>query len=196
MALRRARRSFPRRNCLAVIPTEISGRRLSVQARRNVNGWEGSLGVNLNHWFGLVSDFSGHYGSFNVIIPPPPLPCVFPGCSQITISENDKFHSFLFGPQFSLRARKLTPFAHALFGGSRLNRSGTETIVPPLPLPPISNISFSTSSTNFAFAGGGGLDYKLSGKLAWRVQADYLEIGIPNRTLNNVRVSTGLVFHF
>jgi hypothetical protein len=41
----------------------------------------------------------------------------------------------------------------------------------------------------------GGVDYNFTGKLSWRVQADYLEIGIPNRTLNNVRVSTGIVFH-
>jgi hypothetical protein len=43
----------------------------------------------------------------------------------------------------------------------------------------------------FAFGGGGGADYKFSDKFAWRIQADY-----QTRTLNNIRVSTGLVLHF
>lgn len=165
--------------------------------RTNLNGWNASVGVNLSRWFGLVSDFSGHYGSSRATIPflVPPIPCALPGCPILTVSENDKYHNFLFGPQFSMRTKKLTPFVHALFGGARLNRSGTETITPPLPALP-STFNFSMSAMNFAFGAGGGADYKFTDKLAWRVQADYLEIGIPSRTLNNVRVSTGLVVHF
>ena len=163
--------------------------------RTNVTGWNAALGVNLNRWFGLVSDFSGQYGSSNPGIFVITLPCTPPTCPSITISENDKYHNFLFGPQFSLRIRKVTPFVHALFGGSRLNRSGTEFIVPPIPAPP-STFNFSASSTNFAFAGGGGVDYSFAEKLAWRVQADYLSIGTQGRTLDNLRVSTGIVFRF
>jgi opacity protein-like surface antigen len=169
---------------------------ISGAGRNNVNGWNASLGVNLNRWFGLVSDFSGHYGSFKASIAFPPIPCTPTACA-ITTSESDKFHSFLFGPQFSLRAKKATPFVHALFGGSRLNQSGTTTILlPPPPIPPPFIFNFSTSSTHFAFAGGGGVDYKLTDKLAWRIQADYLGTGVQTRTLNNVRVSTGIVIHF
>ena len=165
-------------------------------SRNTVNGWNASLGVNLNRWFGLVSDFGGHYGGFSAVLPNPPNLCVPAGCVRISISENDKYHNFLFGPQFSMRSKRATPFVHALFGGSRLNRSGTETLTipPPAVSPPVFKIS--TSSMNFTFAGGGGVDYKLTEKLAWRVQADYLAIGVPYRTLNSVRVSTGLVFHF
>jgi opacity protein-like surface antigen len=167
---------------------------LSGAGRTNLNGWNASVGVNVNRWFGLVTDFDGHYGSSKAFIPFPPIPCTPTACG-FTISENDKFHNFLFGPQFSLRTKKLTPFVHALFGGSRFNRSGTETIVPPPPTT-ASTFNFSSSTTNFAFAGGGGVDYKFTDKFAWRVQADYLEIGSQSRTLNNVRVSTGLVIHF
>jgi opacity protein-like surface antigen len=173
---------------------------ISGAGRTNLNGWNASLGVNLNRWFGLVSDFGGHYGSFSAM---QLLPILVPPCTPltcgITTSETDKYHSFLFGPQFSFRTKKVTPFVHALFGGARFNRSGTTTILlPPPPLPPPFpfTFNFSTSTMNFAFAGGGGVDYKFTERLAWRVQADYLEIGIPNRTLNNIRVSTGLVIHF
>jgi opacity protein-like surface antigen len=172
------------------------GPTVSGAGRNNVNGWNASLGVNLNRWFGRVSDFSGHYGSFTASIPFPPIPCTPTACA-ITTSETDKYHSFLFGPQFSLRAKKAIPFVHALFGGSRLNQSGKTTILlPPPPIPPPFIFNFSTSSTNFAFAGGGGVDYKFTDKLSWRLQADYLEIGTRSRTLNNVRVSTGIVIHF
>jgi hypothetical protein len=89
-----------------------------------------------------------------------------------------------------LRSKKLTLFVHALFGGTRLNRSGTETLVPPPPGTATTS-NFSASSMTFAFGGGGGADYKFSDKFAWRIQADY-----QTRTLNNIRVSTGLVLHF
>src|SRR5712692_3867206 len=159
------------------------GPTISGAGRTNVNGWNASLGVNLNRWFGLVSDFGGHYGSFSATLPLPIIvpTCVPIGCA-IQTSENDKYHSFLFGPQFSLRAKKLTPFVHALFGGTRVNQSGTTTfLLPPPPIPPPLTFNFSNSTTNFTFAGGGGADYKFTEKFAWRVQADYLEIGIPNR---------------
>jgi opacity protein-like surface antigen len=171
---------------------------VSGASRTNLNGWNASVCVNVNRWFGLVSDFSGHYGSFSAtsILPILVPPCVPVGCARITDSENDKYHSFLFGPQFSFRTKKVTPFVHALFGGSRLNRSGTIMfLLPPTPFPP-PIVNFSTSTTNFAFAVGGGVDYKFSERLAWRVQADYLEAGTQSRTLNSVRVSTGLVIHF
>ena len=171
------------------------GASVSGASRNNLNGWNASLGVNLNRWFGLVSDFSGHYGRFSAVLQPNPCAIVITGCPQISISEKDKFHNFLFGPQFSMRSKRATPFVHALFGGSRLNRSGTETFTLPPPGIP-ATFKFAFSSMNFSFAGGGGVDYKLSERLAWRVQADYFAIGIPNRTLNSVRVSTGLVFHF
>lgn len=167
------------------------------EGRTNKNGWNASLGVNLNRWFGLVSDFGGQYGSSNFAFSEffPPIICPPPGCPFATISTNDKYHNFLFGPQFSLRAKKLTPFAHVLFGGARFDRSGVETItLPPTNTP--TRFNFSASSTNFAFAGGGGVDYKLTERFAWRVQADYLEMGLPNRTLNNLRLSTGAVIHF
>src|SRR2546426_5375162 len=45
--------------------------------RTNVNGWNASLGVNVNHWFGLVSDFGGHYGSFSATLPSP---IIIPTC--------------------------------------------------------------------------------------------------------------------
>ncbi len=169
----------------------------SVGDRTSVNGWNASVGVNVNQWFGLASDFSGHYGDFHFTVPVPPIACTPGATCVIDTSGNDKYHNFMFGPQFSLRKEKVTPFVRFLIGGSHLNESGTTTFPftpPPPPIPP--TFKFSTSSTNFAFALGGGADYKLTERVAWRLQADYLQTQINRRTQNDLRVSTGLVFRF
>jgi opacity protein-like surface antigen len=62
----------------------------------NLNGWNASLALNAQKYFGIVADFGGAYG---------------------TVADNDvKEHSFLFGPKFAVRKEKITPFAQALFG--------------------------------------------------------------------------------
>src|SRR6266704_6851125 len=66
----------------------------------NANGWNTSLTGNLNHWFGIASDFSGAYKSQN------------------GVSFNN--YTYTFGPQVSLRRNPaFTPFAHFLAGGFR-----------------------------------------------------------------------------
>jgi opacity protein-like surface antigen len=131
----------------------------------NVNGWNGSVAVSANKWLSFVSDFSGHYKSFDDGLG-----------SNVDINS----HSFLFGPRVSARGEKVTPFAHALFGGLR-SSAGT------------SGLSFNDSS--FAMALGGGLDVKVSNRVAIRVaQADYFMTRVLGDTQNNLRISTGLVF--
>ncbi len=69
----------------------------------NFRGWNASVAGNLNDWFGIVGDFSGHYFP--------------PGDVHI--------YTYTFGPQLSYRKNtKLVPFAHALFGGARAGGGG------------------------------------------------------------------------
>jgi opacity protein-like surface antigen len=152
----------------------------------NLNGWNASVAGNVNRWFGVVADFSGHYGTPR----------------RFGVDTDIKTHSFLFGPRFSYRRNeKFTPFAHALFGVTNA-RGRTPGI--------------SSSQTGFAAAIGGGLDVRASERVAIRVvQADYLltrlkgeEIAcvfnallppcpVPQTdTQHNVRLSFGVVFRF
>lgn len=165
------------------------------EGRNSVNGFNAAVTVNVNRWAGLVSDFSGHYGDSSSTIPLPPILCP-PGTACVSTARGaDRYHNFLFGPQFTLRKDKVAPFLHALIGGSHFNETRITTIVlPPPGIPPV--FRFSVSSTNFAFATGGGVDYKLTERIAWRVQADYLQTQINRRTQNDLRTSTGLAFHF
>lgn len=62
--------------------------------------------------------------------------------------------------------------------------------------PGASTTGFSNSSTSFADALGGGLDYHLVPLIRWRIQADALQTRFFRGTQNDVRVSTGIVVHF
>ena len=137
------------------------------------NGWNTSLSANVNQWFTLVADFSGHYGEIrNPIFPLNGTPR-FGG-----VGFNR--HSFLFGPRLSYRTRKgFTPFGHFLLGGAHDGGS----IHP-------------HSDTRLTWALGGGLDLKVSKRLSLRlIQADYVPIKA-FEIQNNVRISAGIVWHF
>ena len=94
-------------------------------------------------------------------------------------------YNFMIGPQYSWRKAKSKFFAHVLFGKAQ------NTV----------NINTATSngfeSVGRAFAAGGGYDMELTPRFTLRiVQADYLNTHTFSNTQNDLRVSTGLVFHF
>jgi len=69
----------------------------------NLNGWDASLNLKPSRWLGIVSDFSGSYGS--------------------PFGPTTSLYTYLFGPQVSLPAR-VSPFVHVLIGGARI-KTGT-----------------------------------------------------------------------
>ena len=96
--------------------------------------------------------------------------------------------TYLFGPRVSYRHfGRITPFGEVLFGVAHASAS----------------VGGGTASDNaFAMTVGGGVDYKLTDRIAIRpVKVDYLmsrfsETGTGTNTQNNLRVSTGIVFRF
>jgi hypothetical protein len=93
--------------------------------------------------------------------------------------------NYMIGPQYNWRRDKSKIFVHGLFGKAQdrvditvLDKSGFQGV-------------------GRAFAGGGGYDWDYSPRFTIRVvQADYLESNSFGKTQHNVRVSTGVVFHF
>jgi hypothetical protein len=79
------------------------------------------------------------------------------------------------GPRFTYRgAGKVEPYAHVLAGGA-----------------------FGSGVNQFAMTVGGGVDVKVNDKVAIRViQADYAPIFYHDGTVNNARISAGVVFRF
>jgi len=153
--------------------------------RPSLNGWNAALTVNANRWLGVVGDFSGYYGSPSISIATPVV-CLAPPCPRPQVNFDTKVHTFLLGPQVSFRTRRVTPFAHALFG---LGRTSVHIDSPFSTVGTISNNAF-------AMALGGGVDVNINSRLAWRVQPDYLQTDFLHQTQKNFRISTGPVFKF
>ncbi len=64
--------------------------------QRTGNGGSGSFAYNINNLVGLVADFGG-YANTRI---------------------NDRLLTYMFGPRFSWRHARLTPYTQFLFGGA------------------------------------------------------------------------------
>jgi opacity protein-like surface antigen len=144
--------------------------------RFGTNGWNASLDHNLRKWIGVTGDFTGTYRNKGLN-----------GDSQI--------YTFMIGPRiypFGHR-HKLVPYGQVLFGG------GYDRLTFPL------NAGFpktTTTSGDFAWAGGGGVQLRINPKWALRLaEFDYEQTrfsNYPNQTTNtqgNYRISVGIVYH-
>ncbi|HKQ76256.1 MAG TPA: hypothetical protein VJ810_21355 [Blastocatellia bacterium] len=144
----------------------------------NLNGWNITVNGNPTKWLGVVADFSGAYGSIEYGAP---------GLGKF--SARSDFLLFLFGPQFSARADRVTFFVRPLVGAAKLDQKALAF-----------GQSFSSDETAFAFGAGGGVDVKSSKLISVRtLQVDYIftrfnSQGIDHGTMRALRISTGLVF--
>jgi hypothetical protein len=140
------------------------------------NGWIGSVNISATRWLGVVAEVSGLYATPTKTI------------AGIPVTVGMREHHYLFGPRFSLRRGRWTPFAHALFGMAH-----TSLLIggPGLSVP------VSVVETTFATAVGGGVDVRAYRSVAVRlVQADWLTTRFVGSHQNNIRLSAGLVFRF
>lgn len=139
----------------------------------NLHGWEASFEGKVLPFVGIVGDVSGHYGSqsFTALTPE--------GLLNANVTGHEQ--EYLVGLRLSVPVGKLTPFAEAMAGAAHIHTGGT------LPGP---------SNTSFATALGGGLDYRLFGPIAARIEGDYLRTSFFSSTQNNFRLAVGGVFRF
>ena len=151
--------------------------------RSSLNGWNASASVNLYRWFGLTTDFGGLYGGSGSET------IVLPTLTEV-IHVAERSHTFLFGPQVTYRRGRLAPFAHVLLGEARLTETRTITCTGTSCFTTTGSVTQTISAGTGAVAAGGGVDYVFTPRLAWRVQADYLQLG----AANDARISTGIVF--
>jgi opacity protein-like surface antigen len=145
--------------------------------RASLNGWEASASVRFLPWLRAVGDVVGGYGT---------VPVVFSsilGSEKLNVNTN--LHTYLFGPRASASVGRLAPFGQVLFGLAHQSVSANAFI---------SNVGQRDSA--FAFDLGGGIDFRLVSRVAWRVQADYLQTKLFDSTQHDPRVSTGIVLRF
>lgn len=93
--------------------------------------------------------------------------------------------SYMGGLRYAFHGDKLTPFVHALAGGMR-DRASISVL----------GVTISESNTHFAWAAGGGLSYRISGRLDARVQADYFNVRIESTNDGNPRFAAGVAYRF
>jgi opacity protein-like surface antigen len=155
--------------------------------RANLNGWTGSLEGRIVPHVGLVADFSQTFGTQTIQFDCPGIGC------PLTENVNAHEYNLLFGPRVSFSTGKLRPFAEALFGVGHLDGNGQG--IRPL----------SGSTTSFAMALGGGVDYRIIRPIALRLEGDYIQTHFfsanassqfVRQTQNNARLSAGIVFRF
>ena len=137
-----------------------------------MNGANGWLGFHLGHGIALVGELAvQHAGN------------IANTGADLTLT------SFVAGPRYTSHAfGRLQPFAQVLIGGA--HASGGLS-------PGSSGLG---SSTGFAAIAGGGLEFKLSERVALRaIEADYYYTRFNNGTndhQNNLRIGAGLLFRF
>ena len=120
-------------------------------------GWQASLAGNINPKMGIVADFGGQY------------------------KDGVKAHSYMGGLRYNHRMEKITPFVHAMLGGTHI---GDEI----------------SSLNGFSLGFGGGFDYVATERINIRVlQLDWMptrfsEGGISDWQNNTIRFGFGIVF--
>jgi opacity protein-like surface antigen len=167
-----------------VSSSDFTATTTSLDNRFKVNGLNLSAADYLTKRLGVAVDFSAHFNTRSDTFG--------------TTATQSKFslYNITGGPQLRFSsAGKFTPFAHALAGIARRNLTETFTG---------GTADFTDSNTSFTMNLGGGVDYKLNRRFAWRIaQFDYNPIFLrdrtfnsvtfPSRTLNGFRFSTGIV---
>ncbi len=156
-----------------------------------LHGGSTSIAYNLNRYVGLVADFGGYDDSRVTLFPP---------TTKETFDSGGSAYTYLFGPRFSYRHGRVTPFAQALFGvthASSVKISGCTGTPACTPL---------GSENAFATAIGAGFDIRITRHVALRlIQGDFLLTrfrnplsagGTDRGWQKNVRLSTGVVFRF
>jgi len=100
-------------------------------------------------------------------------------------AQNITIINYLFGPRYTRRMRsRYVPYGQILFGGAK------EDV----------NFQFTINRQSFGLLGGGGVTTRLKRKFGLTlIEVDYVYTRIPNatnNTQNNLRIVTGVTYHF
>jgi hypothetical protein len=119
-----------------------------------LNGFDSSVSVNMNRWFGVIGDF-GYFHS-----------------GQITYASGgykpaDNLFTFLVGPRITYRnSSRVEPFVELFYGGAH------ETLVEDSPFP-------SQTSSGIVYGYGAGVDIPLNKKSKFAIRPEYKLLDVP-----------------
>jgi opacity protein-like surface antigen len=168
----------------------------------SMNGGNAQFIYNFNKQFSLVADLGAvHRGNVGLV------------------NVDNKTSFFLFGPRVSHHtSKRFTPYLQILFGAAERSASKEITAVtdPNTPEFPVVtphrlfpgpgvevSAGLSASQTSFSMIAGGGVDFKISKRFAFRpIEVDYVLTTFPSlltgnsSSQNGLRASTGFIFTF
>ena len=173
-------------------------------ARRNFNGFEGSVTANVSRYIGIKGDVTAHWKKTSYLDNFTP-----PGVNQ-TLANDEKQWAFYGGVQFkdNSRAKRIKPFGQVMAGFARYSNEQSQT----LDLFPAFNFTIEDRFTSFAMKIGGGVDLRVAKRVDVRlVQVDYTPVfakdrnpqrisgpftpSFIGRTMNGLTIGAGIVFH-
>ncbi len=159
-----------------------------IDEREGFHGFNASATGNLNRYFGLKVDVSGHWKKKT-----------FPLTgTTASLDLDSSLYNFLGGVQIKDNSKeaRFKPFAHALVGAAHAKIDGNFSndvciAVFPSPCP----VDFEESDTGFAGAFGGGLDIRASERVDIRAfSLDYNPTRLfDGGTQHNFRIGVGIV---
>jgi len=130
------------------------------------HGWDASAAIGLTGRLAFVADASGHYGSAEGV-----------ARDQLTVMA---------GPRVSfLRSEKYAPFVHALFGLLR-EKSSVKVL----------DVTISEDENRLGMLFGGGLDVRVGGPWAVRLEGDYERSSKSGNSQSGFRACLGTVYRF
>jgi hypothetical protein len=191
-----------------------------------IKGYHFSGTYNLTNHLGFMADISGHSNTSDELSLYTDPTCACPGnyMNKRTLHLEQNLKTFAFGPSFTTEAGKMRLSAHVLAGFSRgevkSHSVGQESWDSGTTWNNwYDNTNNIAPNTGLAVVLGGSADYMFKPKFGWRIlQVDYMRsvlqgcdsqaVGIPTNpgtwtpsvscdyAMNNVRLSTGIVFRF
>jgi opacity protein-like surface antigen len=141
---------------------------------QSLNGGDLSVSYRLKPWLRIVADFGLTASGYR-------------NSDIVGISLRGTQSTYLIGPRFLYTFGRFTPFAQATFGVAHVNAGMFDT---------------ASKQTDFAYALGGGFDYRLTRHFALRplqlehIRTNFFELQANKLTQNDFRASTGVVFRF
>ncbi len=158
----------------AISPTGVRSRVDFVSEKVPHHGVMGEVVANVHKNVGLVTNFSATFANVDYL----------DRLSGRSLNARLSRYTLLFGPRFNWRnSTPLIPFAHALFGVSRVHADFRDD-------------DFSCPDTNetaFAMGFGGGLDIRAGRRIDVRpIQVDYLPVFFSHHREDNLRFSAGV----
>jgi len=157
------------KNCTAT----FNGNRVDfANERTGYNGFTAEFNQNVHRNIGIVTSFTGTFDDV--------------GYADIRsgriFNASVQRYDLMIGPRFNLRARVVTPFAHALFGVTHVRANFDDPLSPRR-----------KSDTGFAMALGGGLDIHAAEHLDIRpIMFDYVPSWLDSRRQDNFRAGAGI----